>query len=248
MLLEVIHAAPAQMLLPERLMLYALVYGLRPQRALEVGTAEGGAAMIMCAAMDAANCGQLICVDPEPKVTPETSARLAHRVTLIQKPSPEAISQAYQVADGHFDFAFIDGDHSYTGVLRDIHAVTPCMRDGGYLLFHDVHYVEVREAIDEALQQFPFVDCGLLSVECTPTKEMHRGELIVWGGLRLLRVFPSKPQQQSQTGRDLQSLTGSEPVASRLRRRLQAVYRWCSIHLLPTSDCSNCLPPQSFRM
>jgi|FaiFalDrversion2_1042247.scaffolds.fasta_scaffold01400_2 hypothetical protein len=38
--LDIIRIAPAQLVTPERLLLYALVYGLRPKHCLEIGTAQ----------------------------------------------------------------------------------------------------------------------------------------------------------------------------------------------------------------
>lgn len=62
--------------------------------------------------------------------------------------------------NGHnIDLLFIDGDHSYNGVVRDIAAWTPHVKVGGVVIFHDaapetnrnphpLHY-EVQRAIDE---------------------------------------------------------------------------------------------------
>ena len=47
---EIVHEAPAQMMPSERMLLFALIYGLRPTMALEIDTAEGGSAMMICAA------------------------------------------------------------------------------------------------------------------------------------------------------------------------------------------------------
>jgi SAM-dependent methyltransferase len=41
------------------------------------------------------------------------------------------------------DFLFIDGDHSYEGVLRDFTDWTPLLKPGGYLAFHDVSFNNV---------------------------------------------------------------------------------------------------------
>ena len=36
-----------------------------------------------------------------------------------------------------YNLMFIDGDHSYTGVYRDIASVTPALAIGGMIIFHD---------------------------------------------------------------------------------------------------------------
>jgi precorrin-6B methylase 2 len=193
MSLQIIYETPAQLLLPERVLLYSLVYGLRPTVAVEIGTSEGGAALIICAAMDAAGCGKLVCVDPTPKIAQDNWLRLAHRAVLLEGPSPEALSQVSELVGGQFDFVFIDGDHSYEAVLRDVEATIQFLRPTGYLLLHDAHFTDVREAIDEALRRSPrdLIDCGLLSVEPSLTEDFYKEKPIVWGGLRLLRFSPA---------------------------------------------------------
>src|SRR5262249_33564964 len=123
---EIFYESPAQMVLPERMLLYSLIYGLRPGLVLEIGTAEGGSAMIICAAMDAAECGKLVCVDPAPKIIPEHWERIAHRATLVKGPSTDtvAIQQAMGSESAQFDFVLVDGDHTYQGVLNDIEVVS----------------------------------------------------------------------------------------------------------------------------
>lgn len=38
---------------------------------------------------------------------------------------------------GKIDFAFIDGDHSYDGVLNDFNVIYPNLSEGGIIVFHD---------------------------------------------------------------------------------------------------------------
>ena len=184
-LLEILEQAPVLMAPPERLMLYSLVRGLRPARVLEIGTHKGGSAMIMVAALDEIGAGLLVCIDPAPVVTDEHWRLIAHRATLLTGSSPAVLEQARATAGGLFGFAFVDGDHTYGGVLRDIEGVLPVLADDAHLLFHDAHFREVRQAIDEALLRHPqrLIDCGMLSVEENPDPEHDA----VWGGLRLLR-------------------------------------------------------------
>ena len=86
-----------------------------------------------------------------------------------------------------FDFALIDGNHTYDFVTRDIAGVLPLMADKSYLLFHDGHYPDVKRAIDDAVSTYPELsDCGLLSVE--PTVLEQDGQQVTWAGLRLLKL------------------------------------------------------------
>lgn len=182
--------APAELLLPERLLMYALVRGLRPARCLEIGTHFGGSTTITCAALDDIGTGHLVCVDPNPLVPAEVWARLAHRATMLQGYSPDALTDAVTVAGGLFDFVFIDGDHTHAGVVRDVEGVVRVAAPGAHLLFHDSHYWEVREAIDECLVRFAgrLLDAGTLSTQSTEPIAAPDGSQARWGGFRMLRV------------------------------------------------------------
>ena len=81
----VLNTAPVSMLPAERLLLYTLVFGVRPRRYLEVGTLFGGSAAIVCAALDTLDWTRvLISVDPEPRIAPALWGHLQRRATLVQ--------------------------------------------------------------------------------------------------------------------------------------------------------------------
>lgn len=202
---EVISSAPVLMQPAERLLLFSLVRALRPARLLEIGTHKGGSAMIIVAALDDIGAGSLVCIDPAPLVSEEHWSQISHRATLLTGSSPEVLEEALAVAGGSIEFAFIDGDHGYAGVVRDIRGVLPILADGAYLLFHDAHYREVRHAIDFCIRRQPgrLIDCGMLSVEENP--EPGRDD-VVWGGLRLLRYVrtAAAPVRVGANGADAQ--------------------------------------------
>jgi predicted O-methyltransferase YrrM len=72
-------------------------------------------------------------------------AGLAHRVTLHPGDSSECVARARDAGvfgqpgslGGGIDLAFIDGDHSAPGALRDLRAVEPSLNTGGYIVLHD---------------------------------------------------------------------------------------------------------------
>ncbi len=49
---------------------------------------------------------------------------------------------------GPIDVLFIDGDHSYDGVVRDIKAWMPHLRRGGIALFHDTDLADVERGLE----------------------------------------------------------------------------------------------------
>lgn len=200
---NIIYSAPVFMTWPERVVLYSLVFGLRPQRCLEIGTKAGGSALIIGAALDDIGAGQLVCVDPEPQVKPEHWRQLAHRAQLVTGMSPKVLPQAAEAAGGPFDFALIDGDHERKGVIKDIEGLLPLMASGAYLLFHDAHYYGVADAIDRMLKKHRkhLTDCGMISTEQTVEGRMVKRRPVIWGGLRMLRYQTSRPRQPSFASR-----------------------------------------------
>jgi cephalosporin hydroxylase len=50
--------------------------------------------------------------------------------------SPKAVKKLYNFTES-IDFLFIDGDHSYQGVLTDWLLYAPLVRSGGIIAFHD---------------------------------------------------------------------------------------------------------------
>lgn len=180
----VVHGTQSWMTMPERVLLYAVVAGLKPQHTLEIGTFLGGSALIIAAALDDVDAGDLWCVDPEPRVEEADWARIAHRATMVAAPSPQALTDARAQAGGPFDFALIDGDHSLEGVRRDIAGTLPVLADEAHVLFHDALYHEVRDGIDEALAAHPgeLHDAGMLSTHASVDEND-----VTWGGLRMLR-------------------------------------------------------------
>ena len=67
--------------------------------------------------------------------------------------------------DDHFDWIYVDGDHSYAGALRDARAAAPKVRPGGFLVFNDFAHIDQelgrygvqRAVVDFALEAlWPF--------------------------------------------------------------------------------------------
>lgn len=55
-------------------------------------------------------------------------------VTIRQGPSHIKLAE---FPDGYFDLIYVDADHSYDAVTRDIEAARSRLRPGGYLIFND---------------------------------------------------------------------------------------------------------------
>lgn len=218
--LEVLNWAPAQLTASERLMLFTLIYSLRPQRYLEIGTFEGGSALIVGAAMDAANLeSSITCVDIKPKVAPENWKRIEHRAKMVTGDAAVVLPEARRVAGGLFDFAFIDGDHQEGSVVRDALRVLRELAPRGYVLFHDGHNPGVARAIGRVLglDRSSWVDYGTITREFT---EVNRnGEEMRYCGFWLVQRQPGT--FWGHVGRRCKTAVGyGRSVAKRVVRRL----------------------------
>jgi len=168
--LEALRHAPAWLTNGERLLLFTLIYCLRPRRYLEVGVLHGGSALIVVKALDAVNGeGKLVLVDPEPQIDDSHWRQIEHRSVLIRGESPTVLGQAEQMAGGSFDFVFIDANHETIPVMRDANGVLPYLADGAYILFHDGFRTAVSRAIDRFViaHSGSIVDFGMLTREFT---------------------------------------------------------------------------------
>jgi predicted O-methyltransferase YrrM len=59
-----------------------------------------------------------------------------------------------QLADDSLDLVFIDADHGYDSVKRDIIAYTPKLKTTGLLTGHDIDYPGVNKAVKELIKEF----------------------------------------------------------------------------------------------
>ena len=66
----------------------------------------------------------------------------------------DSADSAAGFADGSVDFVYLDADHSYDGVTRDIRAWKPKMKRGGVMGGHDRVRRGVHEAVRDAFGTF----------------------------------------------------------------------------------------------
>ncbi|MFN7942521.1 MAG: class I SAM-dependent methyltransferase [Thermoanaerobaculia bacterium] len=184
--LATVATSPVAMTPAERLLLWSLAYALRPAAYVEIGTREGGSALLVASALATAGApGRIVCVDPEPRIAPATWARLAPRATLLAERSPAALLAARAAAGTDFDLALVDGDHAEDAVLADAEGLVPHLAERAWLLFHDAHFPEVAHAVDRFLAADAprRTDLGWLTREFTVESHPAGGER-AWGGLR----------------------------------------------------------------
>jgi hypothetical protein len=134
-------------------------------RGAEIGVWEGGFAHKICRPNPRL---ELLCVDPwasqaDYQEVKNDAARMEHafqcakqllkpyRCTFLRMTSQEAVAH---VADGSLDFVYIDGNHLFDHVTRDLTLWAPKVRSGGVIAGHDYKdsarkpFIQVKPAVD----------------------------------------------------------------------------------------------------
>jgi len=163
--------------------IYGLIRWLRPQSALEVGSFHGFITAVMAKAIeDNFNDGVMYAIDD---FSLGTSAAILHNNLLNL-----GLAHVVAIIDGDSqkvewppcDFAFIDGDHSYTGVLADVEKAIS-MGVNCFVLHDTQSWWGVNDFIKKAIEG------GYVW--------SHQFDLIHVGFDEGLAVFLRKPAQQS---------------------------------------------------
>jgi hypothetical protein len=68
------------------------------------------------------------------------------RVTILEM---DSISASEHMADGELDYIFIDGDHSYDAVCKDLRAYWSKVKQGGIFAGHDWNLPDVYRAVND---------------------------------------------------------------------------------------------------
>jgi len=124
---------------------------------LEVGTGPGKSALLMAQALkDFGVDGKVYTIGWESDQQDYANVwkRLRRYPELIdsihhESRKSEEVHQNYP--DLAFPFVYIDGDHSYEGVVKDIINYKSKVAPGGVIAFHDTNKEEVARAISEYL-------------------------------------------------------------------------------------------------
>ncbi|MEY3232163.1 MAG: hypothetical protein RL689_2252 [Planctomycetota bacterium] len=170
----------------ERVLLYAMVFALAPERVLEIGVRWGGGTRIIHAALSDLGRGELVSIDPDPALEYDIG-ELGDRATLIVGASPAELPRARELAGENFDLVFVDGDHSERGVAADLKGLLDVTSPGAVVLLHDAFHAPVARAIDAALIAGGWIDCGIVADTRNSGVRLETGQEVVYGGVRMLR-------------------------------------------------------------
>jgi len=87
-------------------------------------------------------------------------------IKLTSEEATKIFTQRNYFPNGYFDLVFIDAEHTYDALKKDINLWWPLLRSGGIICGHDYHgkygarYPGVKQAVDEIF--------GEENIECLP--------------------------------------------------------------------------------
>jgi predicted O-methyltransferase YrrM len=160
--------------------LYRLAAALPPgARALEIGMASGTSSLQLLYGMEAGG-GTLLTVDPGERrayggagLANVRAAGYQGRFAFREEPSFLALP-ALVAAKESFDLVFIDGHHTFDYTFVDYFYSDLLLREGGYLLFHDVQMWSVSKVARFLRTHKEYSFLPGFSVPCTPAQRVRR--------------------------------------------------------------------------
>ncbi len=212
-----------QMAPGERAAIEGLLSQIKPELAIEIGTAQGGSL-----ARIAAHSHEVHSFDLDPDVDesdfPNVTFHRGDSHVLLPAFLRELEAQGRNV-----DFALVDGDHRAEGVRADVmHLIDSAALRRGYVVMHDTMNEEVHEglaAIDwPSYSKVRYVDLAFTQLYASSTPLLHER----WGGLGLIAV-DAGGTYRDRTGvverRQDWPLQARE-ITWRLLRPVRRVLRW----------------------
>ena len=110
------------------------------------------------------------------KVLQKFKSEIASGAVEVRKTMTVDASKAFE--DEHFDWIYLDANHSYPAVLTDLQAFYPKLKRGGLLFAHDycrgLAYFGVVEAVSEFLNTYPDMTLLGKSGESFPATAMRK--------------------------------------------------------------------------
>jgi len=81
----------------------------------------------------------------------QIESEFPNRARMIFKRTEDACKE---IPNNHLDFVFIDADHTYEGVKKDIEMWEPKVHENGLIMGHDLNWGSVAKAVGEKFVNF----------------------------------------------------------------------------------------------
>ena len=123
----------------------SLIKMTQAKTVLEVGVFEGETAIKMIEALPIG--GYYAGID----INDYLKHKLARNGVAVDFILGESIEKMKQMPEKHFDFIFIDGDHSWENILPEFKEVERVIAQGGIIAYHDtIHIADVKKLMEYA--------------------------------------------------------------------------------------------------
>jgi predicted O-methyltransferase YrrM len=159
-------ATPTHLTIAERVALCRLAKAAPHQTLVEIGSYLGASALALAAGLRGAGnaAARIYCIDTWENTamtegSRDTFAEFARHTAPFASRIEPVRGWSTDVAGtllprlGLIDLLFIDGDHSYEGVLADWRTYSPALAPGATLVFHDIGWAEgVQQVISKEVR------------------------------------------------------------------------------------------------
>ncbi len=123
--------------------LQEIIWEVRPELIIETGVAHGGSLVFSASILELlGGNGRVLGIDIEIRPHNRVAIQqhpLAHRIELLEGSStdPAIVAQARQRAEGRHVLVMLDSNHTHDHVLAELHAYSPLVTPGSYLIVLD---------------------------------------------------------------------------------------------------------------
>lgn len=183
----------------ERSALFLLMERIKPQVVIEIGSRYAGSTYIF-----SKYAKSVYVIDLDPEV--EKRCQHLKNVNVLIGSSPTIIPSLLdklRVSGENWDFALVDGDHSYEGVKQDLNALIkhrPSRR--AWIAMHDSFNPVCRKGIKDADWAAPWVHH--VELDFVPGQLMFQPHVKnqMWGGMSLAEIRPEDRANMTITLRE----------------------------------------------
>ncbi len=207
----------SQMSFGERAALEGILAQLRPSVAIEIGTAQGGSLARIAGYSDEVHSIDLSHDELDVEAPPNVRLHTGPSAKVLPSLLEELASGGRAV-----DFALVDGDHSYEGVIGDIRTLldSPCTARA-VILVHDSVNEEIRTGIEhagiDAYDKVVYLEPDFVPGYVYRTGSARR---MAWGGLALIICDTRRSAPYAASPRQSRYYEPYEAI-QRLRREAQ---------------------------